>query len=546
MAELSYLSCPNPVQLRYKSIIEVLHERANEAPDKQILIQRFEESGRRKSLTYRELVNRSTEVAKYLISRGIVAGDCVAIIGPNSIEWIVGEIAIFLTGAVAVHKNKTSESFGETIKFLEASQSKAVLLDPESDETYISDMEAYVQSEESSHDKPIVLLLQKSTLSSLPSLTDVTLTTDEASISLPRIQPESIAVIVCTSGSTGVPKMVEMTHFAIVNASYLSGIATLGDRTYGTCYNDRPFSWLGGFPIFSIINGNPRVFVDTSIGVKQENAPLIWNIIMDEQCTNAGMLPYALLDLMRNKDIEKHSYKLYCISTGGQMIGSNLTEVCGKLTEKLLMVYGSTELGFVCGMELTSEMEVGHVGSLYPGNEVKIVGDSGETLNRGKLGEILVRSPWMLKSYRNAPELNAASFADGGWFRTGDIGLITENSKLFVKGKATDVIKRGGLKVLTSMVETAMSDLPDVREVVVLAVPDARLLEEVCACYILEDKTKTTDVELDQKCRLALGDNVLGSSPSYFLRFDEFPKLINGKTDKINLKKRVLERLNLN
>ncbi|OWF51263.1 uncharacterized protein LOC110449369 [Mizuhopecten yessoensis] len=545
MADLSYISCPNTAYIRYMSIPDVLQERTNEAPEKEICVQRFVGGGRR-SLTYAELLNRSTYIAKYLTARGIVPGDCVAIIGLNSIEWIIGEFAIFLTGAVALQVNKTDESFVETMKLLKSTQSKAVLLDPESDEKYISDLEAYFTIEESPKEKPIVMLLHKSALSSLPSMAEVKLTAEEEVIALPRIQPESSAFIFTTSGSTGVPKMVEMTHLSVVNASYIPFAGTGGDMPYGTCYNDRPFSWSGGTPIYSILNGNKRVFVDTAIGMKKENIMLIWDIIMAEKCTNAVFLPYALVDIIANLDaILKHGYIMYSIITGSQNIGSHLTEMCGKCTKKFFMNYGCTEVGDMCVIELTPKMEEGNVGSLFPGYEVKVIGVNCETLHREQLGEILVRSPWMLKSYRNAPELSTASFVDGGWFRTGDIGIITTDGKLFVKGKSNDVIKRGGLKVLTSVVEAAMYKLPCVREVVVISVPDKRLFEEVCACYILKDYVNASEDELDQKCRAILGDNVLGSTPTYFLRFDAFPRLSNGKTNRTRVKTQALGRLEL-
>ncbi|XP_069107821.1 long-chain-fatty-acid--CoA ligase FadD13-like [Argopecten irradians] len=544
-ANLSYLSCPNMEEVRYKSIVDILHERVNAFPNKEICVQRFQGGGR-ESLTYRELLERSTYIAKYLVCKGIKAGDSVAIIGPNSIEWIVAEFAIFLSGAVAVHIYKTSESFSETLKLLKKTKCDAVLIDPESDKIYISDMESYLSDDESrQQDTLLTVLLQTSKLTTLKSIDEVVLTPEEETVSLPRLQPESCALIFVTSGSTGNPKSVEMTHLAIVNAPYTSFIGAGSDCPCHTVYNDRPFCWLGGSPLFSILNGNKRVFVDTAIGMRKENILSIWEIITTERCESAGFLPYAIVDILENLDsILQFDYKLYSITTGGQYIDRKLTGIIGKCTEKMFMAYGSTEIGFAAVIELSRDMEEGHIGSLFPGYEVKITGDKTQCLIHGELGEILIRSPFMLRRYRDAPELNTASF-NNGWFRTGDVGIITTESKLFVKGKSNDVIKRGGLKVLSSVVESVISKLPGVREVVVMAVPDTRLLEEVCACYALKDEPDITDVDLDKKCEAVLGDNVLGNKPSYFLRFDSFPKLTNGKTDKVQLKRQVLDRLNL-
>ncbi|XP_033728170.1 3-[(3aS,4S,7aS)-7a-methyl-1,5-dioxo-octahydro-1H-inden-4-yl]propanoyl:CoA ligase-like [Pecten maximus] len=208
MAELCYLSCPDPVCVKYKSIIDVLREKAYETPEKEMYIQKSVD-GERRSLTYVELLKRSTYIAKYLISKGIRLGDSVAIIGTNSIEWIIGVFAIMSTGAVAVHIHKTSESFAETVKELKSTKSKAILLDPGTDKKYISDMEEYVSRRDSSHDKPTILLLHKSTLSSLPSLDGVVLTATQAAVSLPTIQPESSALIFTTSAQQGFQKWLK-------------------------------------------------------------------------------------------------------------------------------------------------------------------------------------------------------------------------------------------------------------------------------------------------------------------------------------------------
>ncbi|XP_021351917.1 uncharacterized protein LOC110449389 [Mizuhopecten yessoensis] len=113
------------------------------------------------------------------------------------------------------------------------------------------------------------------------------------------------------------------------------------DRPYDTCYNDRPFTWMACSSIFSILNGNKRVFVDTAISMKKENIMVIWDMIMSEKCTNAFLFPNRLLEIIDNLDvILKHGYVLYAI-----------------------------------------------------GCEVKVIGGNGETLNRGQLGEICVKSP---------------------------------------------------------------------------------------------------------------------------------------------------------
>ncbi|XP_069128978.1 putative acyl--CoA ligase YdaB [Argopecten irradians] len=543
--QLSYLSSPNPVPLLYKAIPDIVQENTQRNPDKEICVERGLGKGRR-SLTYAELLNKSTYIAKYLITKGVKPGDTVAIIGPNSLEWIIGEFAIFATGAVAAQTYKTSESFAETLKNLEFIRCNVILIDVGRDEQYMLDMVEYVNSMEATKNDLNILLLKQSTpLSPFSSLADVTLTPEQEELSLPKVQPESTAIIFLTSGSTGVPKMIENTHLSIINYQDVGeGSTTVNQEE--TFYNDRPFCWSGGIPVISILRGTKRVFTVTEIALMKDNIMTVWSIIKEERCTTALLLPYTLIDILENLErIVEQGYKMSAITTGGQSVGRHITEIIGKCTEKLFLGYGLSETWWVSFTALSLDTDEGYIGELFPGYEVKITGPGDETLIRGELGDILVRARSMMKSYWNSPELNAASFTDGGWFRTGDIGFISSEGKLFLRGKSRDVIKRGGMKVLISVVEAAISNFPEIKDVAVVPVPDKRLLEEVCACYILNNDLHTTEAELDRKCRKILGNNVLGNSPTFFLRFDTFPRLRTGKTDKNILKGLALEKLNV-
>ncbi|OWF52255.1 uncharacterized protein LOC110448007 [Mizuhopecten yessoensis] len=544
MSKLSYISSPNSNQQQYKSIVDVLIERTNATPDKEIFVHRLSAGGR-KVITYSELTQKSTKVAKYLISKGVSVGDSVAIIGSNNLEWIIGEVAIFIAGAVAVQFQGDSEVFSETMHLLKSVQCKAVLLDPPNDSQYLSEMERYFQDEETqcqSENKPAVLLLQKQVSTALPYIGNILSAEEDPAVKLPRVQPESTAVLYPTSGSTGVPKMCEFAHFAITNSPMANLFCTKND----VVFSDRPFSWLGGTPLYPIIGGFTRIFTDPKIILKEEKIQNVWDILKEERCTVATLFPYALVDLLHHQEeILLLDYKPTSIATGGQIPGSHLSAIRGKFCEEIYSVYGMTEVGIATKVSLTAETKVGEVGEIVPGYEAKIIGDGDKTLVCGEIGDIVLRSPWMMKGYRNSPELNRVSFSDGGWFRTGDIGLITEDGKLYVKGKAADVVKRGTKKILYRTVEAEIGSFPGVKEAVVVVVPDLRLLEEICACVIIEEDTNMTEKELRKMCWDKLGDNILGDSPTYYLVFQSFPRLHNGKPDRINTKIQAMKMLNL-
>ncbi|XP_033746977.1 probable sulfoacetate--CoA ligase [Pecten maximus] len=458
--------------------------------------------------------------------------------GSNNLEWIVGEFAIFMAGAVAVQCQGTCEVFNETVSLLKASKCRAVLLDPQLEPVYQSEMENFFQQKET----PMVVLLRKPTGVDLPYIGDVLSAEEEPAVSLPRVQPESSALIFTTSGSSGVPKMVEFTHMAVTNSPMANFFSTENDITF----SDRPFFWLGGTPIYSIVGGFPRIFTNPKIVLKGENIQYVWKILKMERCTITSLFPYALKNLLDNEeDILIMEYKPILIATGGQIPGSHLNAISGKFCENIYSVYGMTETGIATKVFLTVDTEVGHVGEMVPGYEAKIIGDDDKTLNCGKIGEIVLRSPWMLKGYRDSPELTKDSFTERGWFRTGDIGVFTEDGKLFVKGKAADVIKRGGRKIRISAVEMAISNFPGVRETVVVAVPDERLLEDVCACVILEEDDNNSEQKLQQMCWDKLEDNIMGDSPTFYLMFKTFPRFHNGEIDRVNIKKDSMGMLKL-
>lgn len=544
MSKFSYLSCPNPKEQHYKSFVDIFRERTESTPDKEIFIHRLPDGGR-KALTYKELSDKATKLAKYLVSKGISVGDSFAIMGANSLEWVIGEVAIFMTGAVAVQCQGSCEEFNETVLLLKSTQCKAILLDPNNDPRYLSEMSKFFQEKETQirdPETPRVVLLSKPVGVDLPFIGDILSEEEDSKVLLPVVQPESSAVIFTTSGSSGIPKMVEFTHFALTNSPIGNFFTTENDITF----SDRPFTWLGGTPIYSLAGGYARVFTDPKIILQEEKIQTVWEILKEEKCTVATLFPYALKDMLDNaEEILATGYKPTSIATGGQIPGSHLNAIAGKFCERIYSVYGSTEVGLATRVFLTAETEVGNVGNMVPGYEVKIIGDGNTTLERGQIGDIVLRSPWMLKGYRNSPEMNKDSFLEGGWFRTSDIGIITEDGKFFMKGKSADVIRRGTKKIMYSAVEIAMNNFPGVKEVVVVALPDARLLEEVCACVIFEDDVSIPEHELRKLCLDKLGDNVTGDSPTFYLTFKTFPRLGNGKIDRITIKKEAMEILKL-
>ncbi|XP_033728188.1 bacitracin synthase 1-like [Pecten maximus] len=199
MTDLSFINKPQSQPIKYKSIIDVFNENASEFPEKEICIQRFPD-GSRRPITYSDLKRKSMRTASYLVGQGIKVGDKVGIAGQNSIEWIIGELAILMAGAVSVHLPMFEGNFRKTLEGIQISECKSALLDPENDVKFLEDIEEYVSNnpsnERSGSENLVFVLLRKHGKSTLPDVESME-KSDESHTErkLPRIFPETTAII---------------------------------------------------------------------------------------------------------------------------------------------------------------------------------------------------------------------------------------------------------------------------------------------------------------------------------------------------------------
>lgn len=558
MERFSYISSPLKRHLQYSSVVDVLYENSVQFPSQEICIH-IRLDGSRVAITFKELYSRSTKIAKYLISAGIKSGDHVAISGPNTLEWIVAECGILAAGAVATHVPILSTDPTYVKDMLKETGCKGLLFDPGTgsgvdSSPLLTAMDLMYENRDSAETElPIVVMFRASTSKSQFPVIQEILSREMASFDLPIIYPENTAVIFTTSGSTGRPKLAEMSHYAMVNASARIPPMLGEDKNKMKVYNDRPFGWIGGTPLGYMIRREPRVFIDALTGTTPERTCRIWEIIKEEKCTHCLFSPFFLTDLLANKkELLKMNYRMEVISTGGQLIGSKFKNIIGVFCDKFVVLYGSTEVNIVTHGDPLSpgdEIDIGNVGKPFEGVEIRIADENGRPLVVGEVGEIQVRSPFYLTGYYGYSEMNHESFtSDGHWFRTGDVGIINNKQELVIKGKAKDVIIRGMGKVFTGFIEEAMNNFESLQEVVVVSVPDDRLIEEVCACYVVKDGHHVSNEEVIAYSEHIFGrfspDN-LGNNPGYFLKFDVFPRLGTGKPDKVKIRELAIQRIHL-
>lgn len=552
-SDLSYLHTRPVKSYHYTTLPRTVEERARLHPDREICVMRRPD-GSRSSLTNAGLYNQACQLARHLVSLGIRKGDLVALTGPNTIEMVVGYVGVICAGAVVLNISidmKTDLSLIQDM--LETTRTKCIIADCGENNALHPAVKALlgqclVQADQTKRDVVFLRPVDMEGFQNVDTLQTI-LTKTFSGVDLPDIYPEDSALIFTTSGSTGKPKLALHTHFTL--ACYPFSWSPEVDYEI-TEYNDRPFSWIGGSPVFHILLRKCRVFMDAAVTLKGQNAAFLWKVMKEEQCTDALLFPYVVRDLLElPSSVSDDGYLLQHIITGGQLIDSVYTQVIDRFSNKLVVVYGSTEaLGTAMRSVGRGETLIpGDVGWPYPAVEIRIVDDEDNPVTIDTVGKVQIRGPCTMKEYYDNPELTEKYFAARTWFRMGDIGKVTPTGRLFLLGRENDIITRGGRKIYPVTLEDLIKNMASVLYVVVVSVPDKRLTEEICVCFVSSDASPATADDVREFCKqhlLAEGTvDGQGHMPTYFLRYAQFPMLGNGKPDKKALRVDAAKRLDL-
>lgn len=221
MSKLSYLSNPRQKPYRYSTITELIQKNTQRFPDHEILIHRGID-GSRDAMTYKELYVEASKLAKFLVYKGIQKGDKIALFGPNTLEWVVGELAILLAGGVAVHVTISVTDARDLWDIFRQADCKAFLIDPGKGEAFLDAIFQLLAlfrrrrpsrqyKDIDSNDATVLFLREVDGIQGYRNLPGI-LEMEDTDVQLPVLYPEDEILIFTTSGSTGKPKMVPHSH----------------------------------------------------------------------------------------------------------------------------------------------------------------------------------------------------------------------------------------------------------------------------------------------------------------------------------------------
>ena len=510
---------------------------------------------------FNEVVERC---ARALIALGLEKGDHLAVWGQNVPEWVTLQFATGKIGAVLVTVNPAYRS-QELRYVLEQSDAAALFLTEGvrgADFVEIlsgavpdladgSDGSDGLQVEGLPYLKHVVLIGDDA--NSAPGITGYEefvkgaekVSEEDLEESKGSLSADEIINMQYTSGTTGFPKGVQLTHENIVkNAFYIGECMELGPE-------DRVCIPVPFFHCFGCVLGtlNTVTHEATMVPVEQFDAEQVLQAVHEERCTALLGVPTMFIAELDHPDFEQ--YDTSSLRTG-IMAGSPCPiEVMKKVVnvmgaDEITIAYGQTESSPVITQTRTNdpiERRVSTVGRKLPDVEVKLVDvDTGEEVETGEQGDLCTRGYHVMRGYYKMDDKTAEVIDEDGWLHTGDLATMDEDGYVKITGRAKDMIIRGGENVYPREIEEFLYTHPEISDVQVYGVPDEKYGEQVAAAIIKKPDASITDEDVKEFCR----ENVAYYKvPEYVDFVDEYPMTASGKIQKYKLRQSAVERYNL-
>ena len=501
-------------------------------------------------LTYKEFAKVVDETAKGLMALGIEKGEKVAIWATNIPYWVTLQFATAKIGATLLTVN-TNYKTAELEYLLQQSETENLfIIDGFQDTDYVNTVYELVpelrtcqrgklKTEKFPHLKRVGFLGQEKhrgmyTIPEIRSLA-VMVSQEDYQARQDSLSCHDVVNMQYTSGTTGFPKGVMLTHYNIGNNGFFIGENQLLTE------NDRVCLPVPLFHCFGCVLGVLAAVSHGSCMVVLEGFDplLIMASVEQEKCTALYGVPTMFIAILDHPMFNKFDYS--SLRTG-IMAGSNcpvhaMENVIEKMNMKdVTICYGLTEASPVMtytriGDELRLRVET--VGRALPHIEVKVIDpESGETVDAGVQGEVCCRGYNIMKGYYNNPDATADTIDDQGWLHSGDLGIMDPAGNLSITGRYKDMIIRGGENIYPKEIEEFLYRMPEVLDVQVAAVPSPKYGEEVGAFIILKEDADLEPSDVTDFCR---GQISRYKIPKYVTFVTEYPMTASGKIQKYKL-----------
>ncbi|MGD9849250.1 MAG: AMP-binding protein [Desulfuromonas sp.] len=534
----------------------MLEEMARRFPANDALV--YPDRGLRYS--YAEFDALCDRIARGLLALGVKKGDHVAIWATNVPEWVVLQFATAKMGAVLVTVNTNYKS-SELEYILQQSDATCLfLVQGFKDTDYVATLNEVVPELAGSRPGQLacarlpylkqVVFIGGGAPAGMLAFAELEALADQVSpAQLDQVKatldPQDVINMQYTSGTTGFPKGVMLTHHNIINNGYNIGECMRFSEQDRLCIPVPFFHCFGCVlaVLACVTHGSTMVPVETF------SAEAVLKTVAAERCTALHGVPTMFIAELEHPAFDK--YDLTSLRSG-IMAGSPCPiEVMKRVIRdmhatEITIAYGQTESSPVITQTRTDdpiELRVATVGRALPHVEVKIIDiETGATLPPGKQGELCTRGYHVMKGYYKMPEATAAAIDGDGWLHTGDLAVMDENGYCKITGRIKNMIIRGGENIYPREIEEFLYTHPAISDVQVYGVPDRKFGEEVMAAIKIKEGAQLTEDEVKAFCKGRIANYKI---PRYVRFVDEYPMTASGKIQKFKLREMAIRELQL-
>ncbi len=471
------------------------------------------------TLTYAQLQHDSIELGKYLYKKGLQKGDKISFMLGNGYQAAKLFLGSMYAGLVVAPLNLMSQP--SHLEYVMTHSDTRIIF-------FSADQKERLEKAARKIDRSIELIQIDNDVAQL-----IGAEMDLCGVMLPPVKEEDDALLLYTSGTTGLPKGVILSHKNMVAGGEYTTLAhQLTPQDRALC--SLPLYHINGEIVTAV---TPLVSGGSVVMPHKFRVSDFWQLISEYRCTWFSVVPTIISFLASSTEIDGQGLDLEQLRFG-RSASSALPPSLHKTFEDKFKV------GIIETMGLTetaapvfsnpvdpAKRKYGSPGQAV-GNIAKIIDKKGREAPRGIQGEIMIKGDNVMKCYHKAPSKTAEALEPDGWLHTGDLGYMDEDGFIFVTGRIKELIIKGGENIAPREIDEAFYKHPAVQDAAAVGIPDEEYGEEIMCCCVLKENYECTIEDLKEFCRRELGEF---KTPKVIKVMKELPKGPSGKIQRLKL-----------